>query len=146
MFYRRYLFLRPPTPAVITLNYYDHSITLSAIIDSGNLLIDPATDTPVIITNHQWLDQLLPQDLFDALSADTSSPEQILLKFPQYRLRLIPYQTIDHNALLLALPITSVQIITDENTTHYHSRPILAFSPNPTNQNRQVIIPYKLIK
>lgn len=74
------------------------SVTVSALIDSGNLLSDPLSARPVILVRRRELEPLLPPRLFSLLEsdADTALPLSV-----QRKVRIIPMEGIGGRVTLL---------------------------------------------
>ena len=73
---------------------------INAKLDTGNSLCEPFSNLPVIITNHKYLENILPKtdlEIFKNYSNDLiSKREELTLNF-----RIIPFSSIGGNGLLL---------------------------------------------
>lgn len=88
----------------------DRELTLSALVDSGNLLRDPISGKGVIVVDRQKLLEALPQPLRAALEKDT--PAEWLRDSRCARLiRLIPAKTATGERLLPALSPDALRLI-----------------------------------
>jgi len=87
--------------ADITLN--GNSITLCGITDTGNILRDPASGKPVIITDIKATLPILPDIIKESVLS--GSIELISETPPQYagRIRIIPCSSISGNKLILGI-------------------------------------------
>ena len=88
----------------ITLD--NNKVTLTALVDSGNLLKEPISGKPVVITTFESVRKIIPIELFGLFrNKDTDS-----LKKSDYssRIRLIPASTINSKGLLFAFSPDSV--------------------------------------
>lgn len=100
--------------------------TFEALCDSGNLLRDPFSGSPVILVSHKALYNILSQDIIDALlQCDTDK-----LTKASIRLRLIPYGNADNSGILCAFVPDNVTVSLG---TRKARRPCLvAVSPHHT--------------
>lgn len=84
----------------LTLMEGGQSLTLSALVDTGNSLREPTSGWPVIIVEKSALMQLV-------------SPQQLMATAPD-RVRMIPYQTIGNTGLLTGFVPQSLQLTLDD--------------------------------
>lgn len=102
--------------------FYDISIMLNgtyintkAMVDTGNLLKEPITNTPVIIVEHSLLYEVIPKEILnhleDILGGDlTQIPENIQNEY-MLKLRFIPYASLGkQNGMLLGIVADEVKI------------------------------------
>ena len=113
----------------LTLSLEGRSVSVTALIDTGNSLRDPVTGGLVLVAEADILRRLLPALPLNAgqLRDPAGAIELLRLLCPALRPRLLPYRAVGtESALLLALPC----ICTEEGEKQ--PRPILvAFSPTP---------------
>ena len=105
----------------IKIEIDEKSINLKAMIDTGNMLKDPITGSPVIIVEKSILYNVLPRNLLDNL-------EKILLGNTQNistdvknkyinKLKFIPFSSLGkQNGMLVGIKPTYVEIIEEEET------------------------------
>ena len=87
---------------VLEVRLFEKSLTLRALVDSGNLLRDPVSGRGVIIVERTLLAQALPPSLAHALAS--TSPEAWLSDRRYVRqIRLIPTHTATGDAILPAI-------------------------------------------
>ena len=87
----------------IEICFKKHSIKVKAMLDTGNLLREPITGTPVIVVEKEEIKQLLSEEMLKNLSnllqgkeADPMDPEHIS------RFRVIPFSSLGRqNGMLL---------------------------------------------
>lgn len=94
-------------PAVLTLG--ERRVSLTALVDTGNTLTDPATGRPVMVAEGKALGNLLPPeaDVWDPVGA----MERLSHTEDGKRFRLLPYQTVGVECgMLLALRMDRVQV------------------------------------
>lgn len=88
------------------LTHQGRTITLNALVDTGNTLRDPITGEPVLI-----VDAYVARELLDLTADALTDPTGLLQANPGRGLRLIPYQTVGQKGSLLpALRCESVLI------------------------------------
>lgn len=94
-------------------------IKAKTMIDTGNMLKEPITNTPVIIVEHILLYECMPKEILNNLEniigGDFSQvPEDIRKKYIS-KLKLIPYSSLGkQNGMLIGIKPETVKIITDE--------------------------------
>jgi len=105
---------------------FGHEITLTAMVDSGNLLRDPVSGKSVIVADVKRLEQVLPPDLVRALHH--GDPLSWLSTYENAkRARPIPTQSATGQSILLALVPDSLTLTADGNT--YPADYLIAPSP-----------------
>lgn len=114
-------------PAVLKLN--DRSVALTALVDTGNTLTDPATGRAVMVAEGEKVGRLFPEG--EAPSAvELRDPVSALTRFSgrnwQGRARLVPYRAVGVDCgLLLAIRMDRV-VISGED----YGGILVALSPN----------------
>ena len=103
---------RELVPAVVTLG--ERKAMLTALVDTGNTLTDPATNRPVMVAEGEKLSSLFPADAAPgpaALSDPVSALEHMADGPLRGRCRLLPYQAVGVECgMLLALRMDSVKV------------------------------------
>lgn len=95
-------------------------IKTKAMIDTGNLLKEPITNTPVVVVEHTLLYDCMPKEILnhleDILGGDFKKvPEEIRLKYIS-KLKLIPYSSLGkQNGMLLGIKPDFLVIQEEEN-------------------------------
>lgn len=95
-------------------------IKTKAMIDTGNLLKEPITNTPVVVVEHTLLYDCMPKEILnhleDILGGDFEKvPEEIRLKYIS-KLKLIPYSSLGkQNGMLLGIKPDFLVIQEEEN-------------------------------
>ena len=118
---------RELVPAVLTLG--ERKVALTALVDTGNTLTDPATNRPVMVAEGEKLKGLFPEG---------EAPDPALLRDPvsglerfsaggmKGRCRLLPYQAVGVECgLLLALRLDRVKVGEED-----YGGILVALSPN----------------
>ena len=102
---------------VVELN--GEKIETRAMIDTGNLLKEPITNTPVIVLEHTLLCQCMPKEILDNLESILGGdlfkiPEDIRNEYIS-RLRLIPFTSLGkQNGMLVGIKADNLKIIQEE--------------------------------
>ena len=121
---------RELVPAVLTLE--GRRVALTALVDTGNTLTDPATGRPVLVAEADSLEELLPPGLRPG-PAELRDPAGVLERLEdgpwRLRFRLLPYRAVGvERGLLLALRMDRVQVGEEDRG------PMLAaLSPTPVS-------------
>lgn len=97
----------------------EKNISINALIDTGNMLCDPLTNIPVVVTEYNALKKVLPYDLQKLI--DSGNPlisnnlhEWIYQKDWFRRIRIIPYKALgNENDIILGFKPDGVKIGTN---------------------------------
>lgn len=90
-----------------------------AIIDTGNMLKEPITNTPVVVVEHTLLYECIPKEILNNLENIIGGdfkkiPEQIKEKYIS-KLKLIPFSSLGkQNGMLLGIKPEYIKIIKEE--------------------------------
>ncbi len=97
----------------VCVNISGKTADFRALVDTGNMLSEPISNTPVMVVELEKLKNILPQNIYDALESNTSEhilSDDILDGFYS-RLRIIPYTSLgEQNGLLVGFKPDSVII------------------------------------
>ena len=94
-------------------------IKTRAMIDTGNLLKEPITNTPVIVLEHTLLYECVPKEILDNLESILGGelvkiPEKVRNEYIS-RLKLIPFASLGkQNGMLVGIKADSLKIIQDD--------------------------------
>lgn len=94
-------------------------ISTYAMIDTGNLLKEPITNTPVIVLEHTLLYECIPKEILNNLEEIIGGdfekvPEKIKQEY-MLKLKLIPYSSLGkQNGMLLGIKSEKVKIMQEE--------------------------------
>ena len=94
-------------------------IRTRAMIDTGNLLKEPITNTPVIVLEHTLLYECVPKEILDNLESILGGelvkiPEEIRNEYIS-RLKLIPFASLGkQNGMLVGIKADSLRVVQDE--------------------------------
>lgn len=105
----------------IKVKLNDKKIETTAMIDTGNLVKEPITNTPVIIVESSLLYEILPKEILnnleEVLSGNLSNiPEEVQEKYIS-KMRCIPFKSLGkENGMLLGIKSDEIEVIKeDEN-------------------------------
>ena len=94
-------------------------IKTRAMIDTGNLLKEPITNTPVIVLEHTLLYECVPKEILDNLESILGGelvkiPEEVRNEYIS-KLKLIPFASLGkQNGMLVGIKADSLKIIQDD--------------------------------
>ena len=103
----------------ITVEIENRKITTKALIDTGNMLKEPITNTPVVVIEHTLLYDVIPKEILnhleDIIGGDFEKiPEDIKNKYVS-KLKLIPYSSLGkQNGMLLGIKAKKLTIVKGE--------------------------------
>ena len=106
----------------ITIKLNGKYIKTKAMIDTGNMLKEPITNTPVIVVESVLLYECMPKEILhnleNIIGGDFEAvPEDIKIEY-MARLKLIPFSSLGkQNGMLLGIKAESVKITIDEQET-----------------------------
>ena len=95
------------------------TVETKAMIDTGNLLKEPITNTPVIVMEHTLLYECIPREILDnlenILGGDFGKiPEEIKKEYIS-RLKLIPFSSLGkQNGMLVGIKADALRIMEEE--------------------------------
>lgn len=111
----------------ISLTFQNKTLTFPALIDTGNTLQDPISNTPVLVVESTSLTDFFPAPFPEHL---LTSPTDFLAYYKNTplskKLRLLPYQAVGIQGLLITLKVD--QITLNNTPSKYH---LIALSPTP---------------
>lgn len=118
---------RTLTPVVLTLGAA--SVSLTALVDTGNTLTDPLTGRPVMVAEARYLAPLLPPGVTleeHDLKNPVAALERVAAAGESRRFRLLPYQAVGVACgMLLALRLDRAQVGAQD-----YGGILVALSPN----------------
>lgn len=104
----------------IKININKVEIETKAMIDTGNLLKEPISNTPVIVVEHTLLYDCMPKEILDnlenILGGDFENiSEEVKNKYIS-KLKVIPFSSLGkQNGMLIGIKPEEVTVINDEN-------------------------------
>ena len=121
--------------ADVKLEFQGKSLVLRGFCDNGNLLCDPISGKPCIVSDRASLSALLPQALLNC-SADATC--ELPHKYAK-RIRLIPTKTATGTGILIALKLDAIYLDSRQVDA------LLALSEIGENDGCQVLVPSTLL-
>ena len=103
----------------IEIKINDFIIKTKAMLDTGNMLKEPITNTPVVVVEHTLLYECIPKEILNNLEKIIGGdlediPEQIKDNYIS-KLKLIPFSSLGkQNGMLLGIKAEYIKIITEE--------------------------------
>lgn len=94
-------------------------INVKAMLDTGNMLRDPITKTPVIVVEKEKLYELLPNKILDNINKIIGGDEENIISLNEQnymsRLKIIPFNSIGkQNGLMLGFKADEIKIVMDD--------------------------------
>lgn len=87
----------------VIIDYMGREIELTALLDTGNKLIDVFSGLPVMICELEELKSFLPQKLYEYIKNDNSNIENINSEyFVKNKIRIIPIKAVSGKSSLIA--------------------------------------------
>ncbi len=135
----------------VKLNFAGSLCEGEGFLDTGNSLIDPLTNKPVLVAEYNFIKACLPNDIQAAME-NTSDQEEMLNELTNSawasRLRLIPFTSIGkRNGLLIGVRADEV-IITTLKKLFIHKNIIVAIYLDRLSHegDYQMLIPFNIIQ
>lgn len=100
----------------------DKEIKTKAMIDSGNMLKEPITNTPVVVVEHTLLYEIIPKEILNNLNQIIGGDFEKISEENQKeylpRLKFIPFSSLGkQNGMLIGIKAQKVKILTEEQET-----------------------------
>ena len=114
-------------------------IKTKAMVDTGNLLKEPITNTPVVIVEHTLLYNCMPKEILNnlenILGGDTKNiPENIKEQYVS-KLKLIPFSSLGkQNGMLIGIRPEYIKIENEDNQTEIENVIIGIYNKSLTNR------------
>ncbi|MCI8273893.1 MAG: sigma-E processing peptidase SpoIIGA [Clostridia bacterium] len=105
----------------IRLKLDGRQVETNAMIDTGNFVKEPITNTPVVIVESTLLEEILPKEILNNLEkiliGDFENiPEEIQLKYIS-KFRCIPFKSLGkQNGMLVGIKADGIEIETEEDS------------------------------
>ena len=102
----------------IQLYYKDQSITVKALLDSGNMLKDPISQAPVIIVERESLSKIIPEKVLDyignIIGGDETENKQDIQEYLS-KIRMVPFMSLGkENGMLVGIRLDKIKIETED--------------------------------
>lgn len=99
----------------ITIEFEKKYKTIKAMIDTGNLLKDPLSGSPVVVVEKRELIEIIPEEILNNVEKIISGESELNLHEYSSKFRVIPFTSLGkENGLLLGLKIDNLVIDYDE--------------------------------
>lgn len=106
----------------ISIKFLKNQINSTAMIDSGNLLKDPISKTPVIIVETNLLQNIIPESILDNTKQIIEGKIENIENEYASRLRIIPFTALGtSNGLLLGLKADGIKIEYDDEIIEHQN-------------------------
>lgn len=103
----------------ITIEFENRLKTVRAMIDTGNLLKEPISGTPVIIVEKEELLEIIPEEILNNVEKIILGEYEVNLNEYASRFRVIPFTSLGkENGLLLGLKIDNLHFEYDEQESN----------------------------
>lgn len=101
----------------IYIRLEEKELKLKVMLDTGNMLKDPISNSPVVLIDKSKLYELLPKEILDnnkeILGGEFKNQDEIDYKY-KTRLRIIPFTSVGkQNGMILGIKVDEIKIITD---------------------------------
>lgn len=102
----------------IQLHYKNQSITVKALLDSGNMLKDPISQAPVIIVERESLSKIIPEKVLDyignIIGGDETENKQDIQEYLS-KIRMVPFMSLGkENGMLVGIRLDKIKIETED--------------------------------
>lgn len=96
-------------------------IETKTMVDTGNMLKEPITNTPVVVVEHMLLYECIPKEILNNLEniigGDFSNISEKIKNEYISKLKLIPFSSLGkQNGMLIGIKPTYVEVMQEENT------------------------------
>ena len=103
----------------IEINIEGKKIKTNAMIDTGNLLKEPITNTPVVVVEKSLLNNIISDEILNQvdkiLGGDFSNISEKTIKKYISKLKVIPYSSLGkQNGMLLGINVNNIKVTKDE--------------------------------
>lgn len=84
------------------------------LLDTGNMLKDPLTNSPVILVEKKILKTLVPEELIKIMEQKNGGDINEILEEFKKRIRIIPFTSVGkQNGMMIGIKVDEVNVITD---------------------------------
>lgn len=125
----------------LTIEHNGEKVKLIAKTDTGNMLKEPFSNLPVIVTEREQLKELLPNeisDYFTRAACITNTSYEYMSS-----IRLIPYNSVGGDGLLPAFKPNSISILLNGKSTKTEA--YIAVTDRKLSESFSAIVPSELI-
>lgn len=98
----------------VEIKIENKSIITKALLDTGNMLKDPLTKSPVILIEKKILLNLLPENLIKFMEENHGGDMDKIIENYKRRIRIIPFTSVGkQNGMMYGIKADEIKIITD---------------------------------
>ena len=120
----------------ITINFQNKYKTIRAMIDTGNLLKEPLSGSPVVVVEKEELLEIIPKEILSNAEEIISGKYNTSLNEYASKFRVIPFTSLGkENGLLLGLKIDNLQIEYDEQENNIKGAIVGIYNKKLTKTN-----------
>ena len=120
----------------ITIEFKNKHKTIKAMIDTGNLLKEPLSGSPVVVVEKEELLEIIPQEILNNAEKIILGECEINLDEYASKFRVIPFTSLGkENGLLLGLKIDNLQIDYDDQETNITNAIVGIYNKKITKTN-----------
>lgn len=120
----------------ITIQLNNKYKTLKAMIDTGNLLKEPISGSPVVVVEKEELLEIIPEDILNNVEEIINGKYNINLNEYSSRFRVIPFTSLGkENGLLLGLKVDNLKIEYDEQENNINGVIVGIYNKKLTKNN-----------
>lgn len=103
----------------IEIGFKDKKCILKVILDTGNLLVEPITSSPVIIVEEEAIRELISEDILKKiLSFLDNNNFELIPEYLKTRCRFIPFSSIGKkNGMIIGIKPDYIKLYEDDNVT-----------------------------
>lgn len=92
----------------------NETVNTKLLLDTGNMLKDPLTNSPVVLVEKKILANLLPEELIRLMEKNDGGEINGILDEYKKRIRIIPFSSVGkQNGMMLGVKADEIKIITD---------------------------------
>lgn len=124
---------------ILKIYMKDRMLEIKALIDSGNLLQDPITHTPVVVVEKDRLYKIFPSEILDniekiKLGGDNQYENNMINEFLS-RFRVVPFSSLGkQNGLLLGIKVDKI-CVTNSDDEQVETNAIIAIYEKTLSKN-----------
>lgn len=114
-----------------------NSAKLTALIDTGNLLVDPVSNSPVIIVEFDKVEYLVPRDTKNKIVSLMKGDENKYDDVFDTNIKVIPYNSVgNQNGMLISYRVKCVEVEYNDEITVLDDVLIGLYNSKLTNNNK----------
>ena len=112
-------------------DFLNFQIICKGLLDTGNRLVDPLTNRPVVILDVKRFRQALPNDLYEKMIQPNQAVPDFDKVWIKYRLHWIPYRSLGNsNGRLIGMEAVKLKVSNQDETVCFF-KVLVAFASEP---------------